>query len=221
MRGWGLGGTDIFIKNAQNASTWSIRSGRYSRVAARPRQRAIHSRHFAALGFLLVFQGSEKDGEDEVSRRRLRGVVGGGGFRNPSGARVVFSFRFCRRNGRARRASERRVSYTPLVQRPLIWNTYTRGYSASLYSTRMQISSILDFLWMRRSGGWWLVLRGSHFPSLLRSFFPSLSSTSGIVARLEKIGLPLEYAYEGSWWQGSIVAPLTGLECLKCLAMLI
>ena len=76
--------------------------------------------------------------------------------------------------------SERRVSYTSAVHRPLIWNTYTGGYSASLYSTRMQISSILDFSWMRRSRGWWLVLRGSHFSfsPFAVSFSLSLSSTN-------------------------------------------
>jgi len=70
------------------------------------------------------------------------------------------------------------------VQRPLIWNTYTRGYSASLYLTRMQISSILDFLWMRRSGEWWLVLRCSHFPifsPVLSFFFVRFYSLSFIV----------------------------------------
>jgi len=48
----------------------------------------------------------------------------------------------------------------------------------------MQISSILDFLWMRRSGEWWLVSRCSHFPifsPVLSFFFVRFYSLSFIV----------------------------------------
>lgn len=92
-----------------------------------------------------------------------------GSFRNPAG--WFFPFVSPRKMGGPEGVQG--VSYMR-VQRPLIWNTYTRGYSASLYLTRMQISSILDFSWMRRSGGWWLVLRCSHFSIFSLSFSPHL-----------------------------------------------
>lgn len=135
---------------------------------------------FRGVGFSSHVPGQREAPSEEAEDEEEKVVAGDKGVAVSgirAGQGVVSSFRFCRRNGRTRRASERRVSYTPRVQRPLIWNTYTGGYSASLYSTRMQISSILDFSWMRRSGGWWLVLRGSHFPSPTPFFPPSLSST--------------------------------------------
>lgn len=164
---------------------------------------AIHSRHFAGWSrgssrfsflsfflpsFFLVLRDTVR-GED-TNGRAVAGC--GGSFRNPAGGRgVLFSFRLPSEKGEGRRAYES-VLYAGAAA-SLIWNTYTRGYSASLYLTRMQIPSILDFSWMRRSRGWWLVLRYSHFSI----FFQTLSFLPPAFLKFDRD--VLDILETGSW----------------------
>lgn len=151
----------------------------YSLLPPCLRHCAIHSRRYAGWSrgssrsfplplFLLTSLYHRGTIGAKIPVKEPRGTRCGDSFRNPAG--VVFPSPA--ENGRIGECIREGIPVSYMrMQRPLIWNTYTRGYSASLYLTRMQIFSILDFSRMRRSGEWWLVLRHFSIFSPALSFF--------------------------------------------------
>lgn len=178
-------------------------------MAAGLRQCAIHLRHFAALGFLLVFQAVEKD-EKRAEREKvwaaegIRGseLGGSGGFRNPSGAGVVFSVRFWRRNRRAGgREREKSVLY--------------RGCTGLLYEILIPGDIQQAYIRLACKSPPYLISRGCDAPGDDGSFyaattFPSLCCLLFPVVKFDQ-----------RWYRGFFKKDALSAACLvKTLAQL-